>query len=172
MVNRLVERYGRVGFAAISSVIWFFPMAAWAGSFDLSPMDKTPYPWIALAIGLVMLAVWIVILTRIGRIPVSSRQRRFDLAQMSQSEKRWSLGCAAFFVGLIAWLNAAATVDWGPLGTALGDRQGGALALTAALAIYVVVMVAGIVWTARRANSAYALRIVSSSRPAAEPGTP
>jgi len=164
MVTALVERFGRTGFAALSSVIWFFPMAAWAGSFDLSPMDKTIFPWIALAIGFVMLAVWILLLTRLGRVAVSSRQRRFDLGQMSAAEKRWTLVCAAFITGLIAWLNAAATVDWGPLGTAIGAGKGGPIALAAGLAVYVVVMVVGIVYSARRANRSYALR-ASSSRP-------
>jgi membrane protease YdiL (CAAX protease family) len=85
MMNRWVDRFGRTGFAAITSLIWALPMAAWAGSADLSPIDQTAYPWIALAIGLVMLAVWIFLLTRIGRIPVAPRQRRLDLAQMSTS---------------------------------------------------------------------------------------
>ena len=170
MVNRLVERYGRTGFAAISSVIWFFPMAAWAGSFDLSPMDKTAYPWIALAIGVVMLVLWLVIVARIRTIPMSSRQRRFDIGQMTSSEKRWTLGCAAFIVGLIAWLNGAATVDWGPLGSALARGEAGPAVFAAGLAVFVLIMVAGIVWTARGANRAYALRLMlSSSRPAAEP---
>ena len=165
MVSRFVERYGRTGFAAMSSVIWALPMAAWAGSSDISPVDKTAYPWIALAIGLVMLVVWLVLLTRLGKVPVTSKQRRFDLGQMSTGEKRWTLGCAAFITGLIAWLNAAATVDWGPLGTAISAGKVGPTVFAAALAIYVVVMVAGIVFTARRANREYALRI-SSSRPA------
>src|SRR5215510_6510594 len=95
MVNRLVERYGRTGFAALSSVIWALPMAAWAGSADLSPIDKTAYPWIALSIGLVMLVVWLVLLSRLGRIAVTSRPRRFDLTQMTKSEKRWTLGFLA-----------------------------------------------------------------------------
>jgi hypothetical protein len=159
VVNGLVERYGRTGFAALSSVIWALPMAAWAGSSDLSPADKTAYPWIALAIGLVMLAVWVVLLTRLGGVPVSSRQRRFDIGQMSTAEKRWTLVCAAFITGLIAWLNAAATVDWGPLGTALAAHQTGPLLLTLGLAVYVAIMVAGIVWSARRANRAYAARL-------------
>jgi hypothetical protein len=168
VVNRLVERYGRTGFAAISSVIWFFPMAAWAGSFDLSPMDKTIYPWIALAIGVVMLIVWLVLLSRLKAVPVTARQRRFDLAQMSTQEKRWTLGCIAFILGLIAWLNAAATVDWGPLGTALGKAQPGPIAFAIALAVFAIVMLAGIAWTARRASAAYANR-VTTSRPAAAP---
>ena len=62
-MNQLVERFGRTGFAALSSLIWALPMAAWAGSADLSPIDKTPYPWIALSIGLVMLVVWLVLLS-------------------------------------------------------------------------------------------------------------
>jgi hypothetical protein len=168
VISRLVERYGRVGFAAISSVMWFFPMAAWAGSFDLSPMDKTAYPWIALAIGVLMLVVWVVVLTRIGRIPVSPRQRRFDLAQMSEREKRWALGCAAFILGLIAWLNAAATVDWGPLGTAISAGQAGPIILAIVLGLYVIVMLAGIVWTWGRYSRAFRQRTMTS-RPAAEP---
>jgi uncharacterized membrane protein YidH (DUF202 family) len=122
-------------------------------------MDKTVFPWIALAIGIVMLAVWIVVLARLGRMPVSARQRRFDLGQMSTSEKRWTLACAAFITGLIAWLNAAATVDWGPLGTAISAGKSGPIVLTVALAAYVVVMVVGIVFSARRANRAYATRL-------------
>jgi hypothetical protein len=169
MINRLVERYGRTGFAAISSVIWFFPMAAWAGSFDLSPMDKTAYPWIALGIGAVMFVLWLVILRRLGRVPMTERQRRFDISQMTAGERRWSLGCAVFILGLIAWLNAAATVDWGPLGTAIGAGQTGPRVFAIALGVYVVAMIAGITWTARGANRAYKLRIVSSSRPAAAP---
>ncbi len=170
MVNRLVERYGRTGFAALSSVIWAVPMAAWAGSADLSPIDKTAYPWIALAIGLVMLVVWLVLLSRLGRVPVTPRPRRFDLTQMSSSEKRWTLGFLAFATGLIAWVNAAATVDWGPMGSAISAGRPGPILLAVALGAYVVVMVAGIVYTWRRASRAYAERL-SSSRPAGAPAT-
>ena len=167
-MNRLVERYGRTGFAAMSSVIWALPMAAWAGSFDLSPMDRTAYPWIALAIGVVMLLVWFALLTRLRSVPMSPRQRRFDLSQMSSGEKRWTLACAAFITGLIAWVNAAATVDWAPLGTAIAAGKVGPSVLAAALAAFALAMVAGIAWTARGANRAYALRL-SSSRPAGAP---
>jgi hypothetical protein len=168
VVNRLVERYGRTGFAALSSVIWALPMAAWAGSSDLSPIDKTAYPWVALAIGLVMLVVWVVLLTRLGGVPVSSRQRRFDLAQMTRTEKRWTLVCLAFITGLIAWLNAAATVDWGPLGKAIAAGETGPILLAVGLAVFALVMVVGIVLSARRANRAYAERL-SSLRLAAAP---
>ena len=168
MVNRLVERYGRTGFAALSSVIWLLPMASWAGSSDLSPYDKTAYPWIALAVGLVMLVVWIALLTRLGRIPVSPRQHRFDLGQMSRSEKRWTLGWFAFICGLIAELNGAATVDWGPMGSAISAGKVGPILLAVALVVYAVVMVAGIWVTWGRASRAYRERL-SSSRPAAAP---
>src|SRR5256885_4771138 len=145
-MTKLVERFGRTGFAALSSLIWGLPMAAWAGSADLSPIDKTAYPWIALAIGLVMLVVWLVLLTRLGAVSVTPRQRRFDLQQMSRSEKRWTLAVAAFITGFIAWLNGAATVDWTPLGTAIGAGKVGPILFAAALAAVVIAMVAGTAW--------------------------
>ena len=157
-MSRLVERFGRTGFAAISSVIWALPMAAWAGSSDLSPVDKTATPTIAFTIGAVMFVVWLVLIARLGRIPVSRRQRRFDINQMSPSEKRWTLACIAFATGLIAWLNAAATVDWAPLGAAIGAGKVGPIVLAVALAIWVAVMVAGIWFTWRRETAAYLRR--------------
>ncbi len=158
-MNGLVDRFGRTGFAALSSLIWALPMAAWAGSADLSPIDKTAYPWIALGIGLVMLVVWIVLLTRLGHIPVSQRQRRFDIGQMSRSERIWILAAAAFATGLIAWLNAAATVDWGPLGSAVGAGKTGPTVFAVALAAFLVAMVAGIWFSWRKAGMAYSTRI-------------
>ncbi|MDQ6720243.1 MAG: hypothetical protein M3003_05540 [Candidatus Dormibacteraeota bacterium] len=156
-----MDRYGRTGFAALTSLIWALPMAAWAGSADLSPIDKTAYPWIALGIGLVMLVVWFVLLSRLGRIPVSPRPRRFDLAQMSRSEKLWILALVAFVAGLIAWLNGAATVDWAPLGTAVQSGRPGPLAFAAGLALYLVVMVAGILLSWRKADTAFRVRLMS-----------
>jgi len=157
-MSGMVERFGRTGFAAVASLIWALPMAAWAGSSDLSPIDTTAYPKVALAVGLVMFAVWIVLLTRLGSIPVTPRHRRFDLGQMSPSEKRWTLATVAFGAGLIAWLNAAATVDWSPLGTAVSAGKGGPIVFAAALAAFLLVMVAG-VWTCwRKERQAYARR--------------
>ncbi|HVC75396.1 MAG TPA: hypothetical protein VND96_02650 [Candidatus Micrarchaeaceae archaeon] len=158
-MDGLVDRFGRTGFAALSSLIWALPMAAWAGSADLTPIDKTAYPWIALGIGLVMLAVWIVLLSRLGRIPVTTRQRRFDIGQMSRPERIWILAAAAFATGMIAWLNAAATVDWGPLGTAVGAGKTGPTIFALALAIFLVAMVAGVVFSWRKAAAAYSSRI-------------
>ncbi|HYM67740.1 MAG TPA: hypothetical protein VEW68_10645, partial [Patescibacteria group bacterium] len=73
-----MDRFGRTGAAALTSLIWAVPMAAWAGSADLSPIDKTAYPWIALSIGAVMLAVWLVLLSRLSWVPMPPRQRRLD----------------------------------------------------------------------------------------------
>jgi membrane protease YdiL (CAAX protease family) len=158
-MSRLVDRFGRTGFAALSSLIWALPMAAWAGSADLSPIDKTAYPWIALAIGLVMLVVWLVLLSRLGRIPVSPRERRFDIGQMSRPERVWILAAAAFATGLIAWLNAAATVDWAPLGSAVGSGQAGPTVFAVVLGLFVIVMVAGIWVSWRKAGTAFRARL-------------
>jgi hypothetical protein len=157
-MKKLVDRFGRTGFAALSSVIWLLPMAAWAGSADLSPIDKTATPTIAFTIGVVMLAVWLVLVASLRRFPVSPRQRRFDLAQMSPSEKRWTLACIAFALGLIAWLNGAATVDWGPLGSAIGAGKIGPILLAIGLAIFVIVMAAGIRFSWRKETDAYRRR--------------
>ena len=154
-MTRLVERYGRTGTAAITSAIWFLPMAAWAGSSDLSPIDQTAYPKVALAIGILMLIVWLALLTRIAKAPVSKRTRRLDLAQMSTSEKRWTLALIAFGAGLIAWLNAAATVDWSPLAPALASGKLGPILFAGALAILLAAMLAGIVVSWRRSTLAY-----------------
>lgn len=157
-MSRYVDRFGKTGFAAITSLVWALPMAAWAGSADLSPIDKTAYPWIALSIGIVMLLVWLFLLTRLGRIQVTPRQRRLDIAQMSTSERRWTLALVAFGAGLIAWLNAAATVDWAPLVSAIGSGKLGPILFGAALTAFLLAMVAGIWVSWRRSRAAYLVR--------------
>jgi len=157
-MNAMVERFGRTGFAALSSLIWALPMAAWAGSADLSPIDKTAYPWIALGIGIVMLVVWLFLLSRLRSIPVSARQRRFDMGQMSRPERVWILAAAAFATGLIAWLNAAATVDLGPLGSAVGSGKPGPTVFAVALGIFLLAMLVGAWISWRKAAEAFRLR--------------
>lgn len=157
-MTRLVDRFGRTGFAALSSVIWALPMAAWAGSADLSPIDRTAYPWVALAIGLVMLVVWIALLTRLRHVSVTPRQRRFDLSQMSAQEKRWTLATFAFVVGLVAWLNAAATVDAGPLLQGIAEGRVGTMLLGLALLAFLIGAIVGTAVTWRKASAAYAER--------------
>lgn len=159
MLAGLVDRFGRTGFALLSSLIWALPMAAWAGSFDLSPIDKTAYPRVALTIGLSMLAVWLFLLTRIGRVPVSSdRPHRIDLARMTGSERRWTVALAAFATGLIAWLNAAATVDWQPLAAAVSAGKVGPAVFALFLVAFLVAMAVGIWISWSRATAAFRAR--------------
>ena len=139
-MNKFVDRYGRTGVAAITSIVWLLPFAAWAGAADLSPIDRSATPTIAFTIGVVMLALWLVLVASLGRFQVTPRQRRFDIGQMSPSEKRWTLGVFAFALGLVAWLNAAATVDWGILSSAIGAGEIGPILLAIALAIFVIVV--------------------------------
>lgn len=161
-MSRLVDRFGRTGFAALSSLIWALPMAAWAGSADLSPIDKTAYPWVALAIGVVMLLAWFVLLSRLGKVHVTPRQRRLDLRQMSSSEKRWNLALFAFITGLVAWLNGAATVDWSPLVSALNAGKVGPAILSVTLLVFLLAMLVGI-WTSWSKSSAAYLRRLNTA---------
>ena len=157
-MKTLVDRFGRTGVAAMSAVIWALPMAAWAGSSDLSPVDRTATPSIAFGLGVVMFVVWLGLIVSLRRFPVSPRKRRFDIAQMSATEKRWSLACIAFACGLIAWLNGAATVDWGPLGSAISAGKVGPILLALALAIFLLAMVGGVWFTWRKEAEAYSRR--------------
>ncbi len=160
-MNRLVDRFGRTGFAAVTSLIWALPMAAWAGSSDLSPIDKTAYPWIALSVGVLMFVAWLALLFRVRNIPVTSRPRRFDVGQMSTAERRWTLACFAFGCGAIAWLNAAATVDWVPLVQAVGAGKLAPTLLALGLGVFLVVMLGGVWASWRRATAAYRARVLT-----------
>lgn len=158
MTGRLVERFGKTGFAALTSLIWALPMAAWAGSADLTPIDTTPFPWVALGVGAVMLVVWLGMVSRLGRYPASRRPHRLDIGRMSVSEKRWTLALAGFVTGLIAWLNGAATVDWSPLGAAVQSGKPGPTLFALALAAFLVIMLAGIWFSWRRSGQAFQRR--------------
>ncbi len=161
-MSRLVDRFGRTGFAALTSVAWALPMAAWAGSVDLTPIDRTAYPWVAFGIGVVMLVVWLAIVARLPGLPVSQRPHRLDLGQMSAREKRWMLALVVFSIGGIGWLNAAATVDWTPLLNGLAAGRPGAIALAAALGAFLAAMLGGAWWSWRRQAAAFAARAASS----------
>ena len=157
-MNRLVDRYGKTGFALLASLIWAIPMAAWAGSADLSPIDQTAYPKVALVIGLVMLVVWLVLISRLRNVTATQRRHRFDIAQMTSTEKGWTLGAAAFATGLVAWLNAAATVDWTPLVDAVKHGKPGPTTFAVILVAFALVMVAGATFSWRKASAAYRTR--------------
>lgn len=161
-MTRLVDRFGRVGFAALTSLAWALPFAAWAGSADLTPIDRTPYPWVAFGIGLAMLVAWAALVARLRAVPVTVRPHRLDLRHMSSAEKRWTLALAAFATGAIAWLNAAATVDWTPLVNSLAAGKPRALAFAAALAAFLAAMLAGVWLSWRRSTAAFAARAASS----------
>ena len=162
-MSRLVDRFGRTGFAALTSLIWALPLAAWAGSADLSPIDKTAYPWVALGVGVVMLVIWFGLLTRLSRVPVTRRERRFELGQMSRPERRWALAFFAFLCGLVAWLNGAATVDWGPLVGAVTAGKVGPTMLAAALVAFLIAMLAGAWASWRRWTLAFQRRLGAGS---------
>jgi hypothetical protein len=161
-VLRLRERWGPFGFALGLSLIWALPMAAWAGSVDLEP---GPGPWIAFWIGAALLVVWLVLVLGLARIPVSPRHRRYDVRAMSTSERRWNAALAVFGIGLIAFLNGAATVDWGVLTPSLQAGRLGAVALSLGLAAFLIVMLFGIALSWRRANSAYRHRKTAALAP-------
>lgn len=152
---RLVDRWGRTTFAAVASLAWALPMAAWAGSVDLQP---GPGPWIAFGLGLVLLAGWLVLLSRLGRYPVTPRARRLDLRAMSPAERRWNLGLFVFATLLVGWLNGAATVDWSILTRSIAAGHSGAIALAALLAVLLVAFAAGAVVSFRRARAAFRRR--------------
>lgn len=151
-VTRLVERWGRFGFAALTSVAWLLPCAAWAGSFDLGPHPGTG-PWVALALGLALLAAWLALVVWIQRVAVPPRRHRFDVGQMSAPERWWSLGFFASSLVVLAWLNAAATVDW----TLIRPSRAAVLLVVVLVAILVAaVAAAAVCW--RQAALAYSRR--------------
>jgi hypothetical protein len=154
-VDALVERWGRTGFALASSLIWALPMAAWAGSVDLVP---GPGPWVAFWIGVALLVLWFVLLVWVGRIAVSKQHRRYDIGAMSRSERRWNAALALFGIGLIAFLNGAATVDWSILTPSLEAGRLASVILALGLAAFLVAMVAGVALSWRRADAAYRQR--------------
>lgn len=164
-MTQLVDRFGRTGFAAVTSLAWALPMAAWAGSADLSPIDQTAYPWIAFAIGMVMLIAWLVLVSQLGKVDVKARPRRFDLRQMSTSEKRWTLVAIAFGTGAIAWLNAAATVDWTPLTSAVAAGKTGPTIFAIIAALFLIAMLAGVWLSWRNETKAFQRRIAAAKPP-------
>ena len=150
-MEKLVQRWGRIGFALAASVLWLLPMAAWAGSVDLYP---GPRPWIAFGIGLVMLAVWVGLVAWSRGVPVPERARRFDLAAMSGGERRWLLVFAACGLVVIGWLNGAATVNWSLL-----RLNAAGVAFLVGLLLLLAAALAGAVYSWRRASAAARRRL-------------
>lgn len=152
---KLVWRWGRIGFAAASSLVWFVPMAVWAGSVDLQPGIG---PWIAFAAGAILLLGWLAMLARLGRYPVEARPRRLDVARMSAAEKCWNAVLFVSAAGVIGWLNGAATVDWSSLTPGLAAGRAGAILLGGGLTILLLVFAAGAVFSWQKAGAAFRSR--------------
>jgi len=141
----------------VTSLVWALPMAAWAGSVDIGPSPGAG-PWLAFAAGLVLLVAWLVMLTRLGRVPVAARPRRWDIQRMSPGERGWNLAWAVCVVGIIGWLNAAATVDWNLLAPAVRAGRGGAVLLALGLALLLLLLLMGALFGWRRSTASFRLR--------------
>src|SRR5206468_11508272 len=105
---------------------------------------------------------------RLARAPDPAARHRgraapatLHLQQMSAGEKRWTLGLAAFATGLIAWLNGAATVHWGPLVAAVSAGKAGPALLAVGLAVFLLAMLAGVWLSWRKESAAYEARVLS-----------
>jgi hypothetical protein len=151
-VRDLVQRWGHSGFGLATALVWALPMAFWAGGADLSGTGEAP--WIALRIGLVALAAWLLLVGWASRVSVPTRPRRLDVRQMGRDERLAWLGFAGAFTVAVGWLNGAATVDWSLLGGPLARGSAGAWALLTGLALVLAAaLVAGtLAWRRARAG--------------------
>ncbi len=157
MLRGFVRGWGWTAFAGLSSLVWALPLAAWAGAVDF---DRSA--WSLAVLGGLLFPIWAAVAWRARRWRVPGRYR-WEPAQMSRAELRWSALAALAATGVIGWLNAAATVDWRLLrpGLAAG-RPGPWVLLVAALALLAGLAVAALAcW--RRASAAYGRRGVSPS---------
>lgn len=135
-LRQVVDRWGHFRFGLTTAVIWALPLAAWAGGADLSGTGDAP--WIALRIGLVALAAWVVLVAWASRIHVQRRPRRLDVHAMTRTERlSWLLFAGAATV-VVGWLNAAATVDWTLLARPLREGRSTAWGFVAAAAAVLV----------------------------------
>jgi hypothetical protein len=157
-MTKLVQRWGRTKFAAITSLVWALPLAAWAGSVDLYP---GPGPWAAFGLGMMLLGLWLVVLTRLRTIEVEARPHRLDFSAMSATERRWNAAFALSAVCIIGWLNGAATVDWSILAPSLRAGRAGAVGLAVGLAAFLLLAVAGAVFSGIKSQAAWRRRSVS-----------
>jgi hypothetical protein len=167
VLEKLVQRYGATPVAAATSLVFALPLAAWAGAVDLYPR---PAVWATGTAGLVLVVPWVLVARRAfalqARRPV--RTRRFEWHQMSRAEKKWAALSAAGAIGIVGWLNAAATVDLPALGPGLAAGRPSIYAFVVA-ALAALALLAALSWYGwRRNRRAFGLRAQAS---APEPDT-
>ena len=160
MIRQLVERHGATPVVAIASLPVLVPLAAWAGTVDLAPSAGT---WIAGGLGLLLILPWFLFARHAYSIQglLPPRARRFEWRQMSGPERGWLLGAFAGVTGVVGWLNAAATVDLGPLLAGVAAGRPGIIALGLGAAAFLALSVALAVYCWRRARDAYFQRGVT-----------
>jgi hypothetical protein len=162
VLDRLVQRYGATPVAAAASLLFALPLAAWGGAVDLYP---SPGVWATGAAGLALIVPWLLIarhaFTLQARGPV--RTHRFELSQMSRAEKAWAALSAAGAVGIVGWLNAAATVDVSALGPGLATGRPSIYALVGAALAVLAFMAAFTSYCWRRNRRAFGLRAQPSA---------
>jgi len=149
--QNLVARYGAGGFAAIAAGLWGVPLCFFAGGVEF---DARAF-W-GLYVGIAMFPIWVLLVVRarrheaeLVRLEGGRRRRRFEVAQMSLAEKIWALGCLVAVLGIIGWLNAAATVDLGGLAPGITSGNGRILGFVeiAVIALIVMIVAAVYCWT-------------------------
>jgi len=156
VARRFVEKHGWTAFAALTSLVWALPLAAWAGAVDFAP-DA----FFAAFFAACLFPAWVYVAWRARRWRVPGRYR-WEPAQMSRPELVWGILAALAATGVIGWLNAALTVDWGSLGPGLSaGRPGIWVFVVAALAVLAGCAAATVVCS-RRAAAAYRLRSTSA----------
>lgn len=157
MIDTLVARFGPTPVAAMASLIFLLPLAAWAGAVDLVP---SPAVWATGAIGVVLIVPWVLVARRAysAQAALPAGRHRFEWRQMGRSERRWAAGFAAAAIGVVGWLNAAATVDLNALGPGLEAGRAGTFVLVAAALLLLSGLVVLAIWCWRGNGRAFRLR--------------
>lgn len=165
-IRRLVSRYGTLPVSGISALPWVLPLSSAAGAGDL--YGWTPGVTLSAILAAVLFPIWLFFAVRVAIAGREVRRLgatvpdRFELRAMSSGERAWWLAFLVVALALLGWLSAVATVDWYLLGPPLGRGDGPAWLLAAGTALSGLLLVAGSVWTWRRARRAYRGRISGS----------
>ncbi len=153
----VVERYGATAVAAVASLLFLLPLAAWAGAVDLYP---NPAVWATGAVGLVLIVPWFLITRRAFGLQahLPARVHRFEWRQMSRSEKAWAARFLLGAVAILGWVNGAATVDLAALGPGLAAGRASVYAFVAGALLLLAALVVFTAWCWRRNRTAFLRR--------------